>query len=75
MGLLKTLFFILIFFYGFKFLAKLFAPFLLKKAAETIKKKAEQQFSGQQKQQQEGSAVEWPSFGDSTSMWGSSQNA
>jgi hypothetical protein len=53
MGLLKTLFFILIFFYGFKFLAKLFAPFLLKKAAETIKKKAEQQFSGQQKQQQE----------------------
>jgi delta-aminolevulinic acid dehydratase/porphobilinogen synthase len=53
MGLLKTLFFILIFFYGFKFLAKLFAPFLIKKAAETIKKKAEQQFGGQQRQQQQ----------------------
>jgi delta-aminolevulinic acid dehydratase/porphobilinogen synthase len=53
MGLLKTLFFILIFFYGFKFLARLFAPFLIKKAAETIKKKAEQQFGGQQRQQQQ----------------------
>jgi hypothetical protein len=58
MGLLKTLFFILIFFYGFKFLAKLFAPFLIKKAAETIKKKAEQQFGGQQRQQQEPSVKE-----------------
>jgi hypothetical protein len=53
MGLLKTLFFILIFFYGFKFLARLFAPFLIKKAGETIKKKAEQQFGGQQRQQQQ----------------------
>jgi hypothetical protein len=57
MGLLKTLFFILIFIYGFKFLAKLFAPFLIKKAAETIKKKAEQQFGGQQRKQQEESPI------------------
>lgn len=48
MGLLKTIFFILIFYYAFKFLAKLFAPYLIKKAAETMQKKAEQQFGGQQ---------------------------
>ena len=52
MGLLKTIFFILFFYYAFKFLARLFAPFLMKKAAETIKKKAEQQYKGQQQQQQ-----------------------
>ncbi|QNM85920.1 DUF4834 family protein [Polaribacter pectinis] len=48
MGLLKTIFFILLFYYAFKFLARLFAPFLMKKAAETIQKKAEQQFRNQQ---------------------------
>ena len=48
MGLLKTIFFILIFYYAFKFLARLFAPFLIKKATETIKKKAEQQYGAQQ---------------------------
>ena len=56
MGLLKTIFFIIFFVYAFKFLARLFAPFLIKKATETIKKKAEQQFRGQQEQQQ-GSSV------------------
>lgn len=50
-GLLKTIFWILIFYYGFKFLAKLFAPFLIKKAAQTMQQKAEQQFGGQQRQQ------------------------
>jgi len=44
MGLLKTLFFILLFYYAFKFLARMFAPFLMKKAAETIQKKAQQQY-------------------------------
>jgi len=48
MGLLKTLFFILLFYYGFKFLARLFAPFLMKKVADTIQKKADQQFGGHQ---------------------------
>ena len=48
MGLLKFLFFALLFYYGFKFLAKLLAPFLMKKVADTIQKKAEQQFGGQQ---------------------------
>jgi len=57
MGLLKTIFFIIFFVYAFKFLARLFAPFLIKKATETIKKKAEQQFRGQQGQQQQKSSV------------------
>lgn len=48
MGLLKTLVYILFFYYAFKFLARLFAPFLVKKAAETMQKKAEQQFGNQQ---------------------------
>ncbi|MDC0176700.1 DUF4834 family protein [Polaribacter sp.] len=46
---MKTIFFILLFYYAFKILARLFAPFLIKKAAETIKKKAEQQYEGHQK--------------------------
>ncbi|WP_405607222.1 DUF4834 family protein [Polaribacter sp. Asnod1-A03] len=48
MGLLKTILFIFLFYYAFKFLARLLAPFLMKKAAETIQKKAEQQFNGGQ---------------------------
>lgn len=48
MGLLKILFYILLFYYAFKFLGKLLAPFLLKKVADTVQKKAEQQFGGQQ---------------------------
>jgi len=42
MGLLKTLLFILLFYYGFKILSRLFAPLLIKYAA----KKAEQRFGG-----------------------------
>lgn len=48
MGLLKTIFFLLLFYYAFKFLARLLAPFLMKKAAETIKKKTAEQFRNQQ---------------------------
>ena len=47
MGLLKTIFLILIFWYAFKFLAKMFAPFLVKKMADTMQKQAEQQFGNQ----------------------------
>jgi hypothetical protein len=47
-GLFKTILYLLLFYYGFKFLAKLFAPFLMKKAAETIQKKAAQQYKNQQ---------------------------
>ncbi len=48
MGLLKTIFFILLFYYAFKFLARLFAPVIIKKAASTMQKKAEEQFRQQQ---------------------------
>lgn len=48
MGLLKTIFFILLFYYAFKFLAKLFAPFLMRKVASTMQKKAEEQFGNKQ---------------------------
>ena len=48
MGLLKTLVYILFFYYAFKFLARLLAPFLMKKVADTVQKKAEQQFGSQQ---------------------------
>lgn len=48
MGLLKILFYLLLFYYAFKFLARFLAPFLVKKAAETIQKKAEQQFGNQE---------------------------
>lgn len=48
MGLLKTLVYILFFYYAFKFIMKLLAPFLMKKVADTVQKKAEQQFGGQQ---------------------------
>ena len=47
-GLFKTILYILLFYYAFKFLTKLFAPLLIKKAANTMKKKAEQQFRNQQ---------------------------
>jgi hypothetical protein len=48
MGVLKSILYLVIFYYAFTFIARLLAPFLVKKAAETIKKKAEQQFGGQQ---------------------------
>ena len=58
MGLLKTIAIIVFCYYAFKFLAKLFAPFLIKKAAETIKKKAEEQYGGGAQQQQKSTVPE-----------------
>ena len=50
MGLLKTLFFIFLFYYAFKFLVRLFAPVLVKKMADTMQRKAEQQFGNNREQ-------------------------
>lgn len=50
MGLLKTLFFLFLFYYGFKFLVRLFAPVLVKKMADSMQRKAEQQFGGNREQ-------------------------
>lgn len=47
-GLLRTIFYILLFYYGFKFLMRLFAPFLIKKVAEKMQEKAQQQYGNQQ---------------------------
>lgn len=46
-GLIKTIVYILFFYYGFKVLAKLFAPFLMRYAA----KKMQEKFKGQMGQQ------------------------
>ena len=43
MGVLKTILFILLFYYGFKVLSRIFAPLFLK----YLTKKAEQRFGGQ----------------------------
>lgn len=50
MGLLKTIFILLLIYYGLKFLTKLFAPFLVKKAVDTMQKKASK-FQNQQQTQ------------------------
>lgn len=45
---LKTILIILLVYYVIKFLAKLFAPYLIKKAVDKVQKKAEQQYRNQQ---------------------------
>lgn len=47
---MKTLFIILLIYIAFKYLARLFAPFLMKKMAEKMQQKAEQQFGGKRHQ-------------------------
>ena len=42
MGLLKTLAIILFFYYAFKCFARLFAPYLVKKATDSMQRRAEQ---------------------------------
>ncbi len=42
MNLLRTLLIIVLVYYGFKFLARIFAPFLMKKMAKKMQEKAEQ---------------------------------
>ena len=49
-GLIKTLLYILFFWYGFKLLAKIFAPFLMRYAATKVQEK----FKDQMKQQNRG---------------------
>ncbi|GGW62368.1 uncharacterized protein DUF4834 [Winogradskyella epiphytica] len=57
MGLLRTILIILLFYFGFKILARLFAPLLLRFVAKKAEQKFGEQFGGfqnpnQQKQQQ-----------------------
>lgn len=46
-GLFKTILFLIIFYYVFKFLARLFAPLIVKKVADTLHKKAASQHRNQ----------------------------
>lgn len=48
MTLLRTILIILLVYYAFKFLAKLFGPYLLKKAVDKVQKKAQQQYNEKQ---------------------------
>ena len=47
-GLLRTILFIILFYYVGKFLMRLFAPFLIKKVAEKMQEQAKQQYGNQQ---------------------------
>jgi hypothetical protein len=50
MNFLRTILIIVFIYYVLKFLVKLFAPYLLKKAVDKVQKKAEQQFKNQQQE-------------------------
>ena len=47
---MKTLLILLFIYFAFKFLARMFAPFLMKKMAQKMQQKAEEQFGNQRKQ-------------------------
>jgi hypothetical protein len=47
MQILRTILIIVLVYYGFKFITRLLAPFILKKAAEKVNQKMNQQFGGQ----------------------------
>ena len=48
MNFLRTILIIILVYYVLKFLVKLFAPYLLKKAVDKVQKKATQQYNNQQ---------------------------
>ncbi|CAM1362899.1 DUF4834 family protein [Tenacibaculum soleae] len=48
MNFLRTILIIILVYYVLKFLVKLFAPYLLKKAVDKVQKKAAQQYNNQQ---------------------------
>lgn len=54
-GFIRIVFYILMFYYVFKFLAKLFLPLLVKKVVQ----KAGENFQQQQQQQQRSQAASW----------------
>ncbi len=45
---IKTILILLLIYYAVKFLARLFAPYLIKKAVDKVQKKAAQQYNNQQ---------------------------
>lgn len=49
-NMIRTILIILVVYYALRFLMKLFAPFLVKKAMDKMKQKAEQQYQNQNRQ-------------------------
>ncbi len=49
-GFIETLFYILFFYYVFKFLARLFLPYMVKKVVEKAGRNFQQQYQNQQNQ-------------------------
>ena len=52
MGLLKSLAIIALFYYGFKFLFRLFAPYLMSKAASNMQKNARSRYNNKSSETQ-----------------------
>lgn len=52
MQLLRTILIIILVYYGFKILSRLFAPYLMNYASKKMGQKFEQQYKAQQQQQQ-----------------------
>ena len=52
MNFLRTIAIILFIYYAFKFLARLFAPYLMKKMVNKMQQKAQNQYNNQQQHQQ-----------------------
>ncbi len=48
MNLLRTIFFIILIYYAFRFLARIFAPILMKRMVNKMQQKAQQQYNHQQ---------------------------
>jgi len=57
-GLLKAIFYIIVFYYAFKFLARIFLPIIMKKAVEKAGANFQQQQKAYQTQNQNTSAEE-----------------
>ena len=57
MGLLRTLLIIILVYYAFKFLARLFAPYLVKKAADSMQRRAEAYQQAQTNTVKEGETI------------------
>ena len=58
MGLLRTLLIIVFVYYAFRFLARIFAPILMKKVVNKMQDKAQQQYNQQNQYQQNSSTKE-----------------
>lgn len=59
MQLLRTILIIILVYYGFKILSRLFAPYLMNYASKKMGQKFEQQYKAQQQQQNRGNTEQY----------------